>query len=105
MELGSISIAEAIPTLAALVGIGISWGSLASKIVNERDRHDEIVKRIELKIECLEEDQMSMLKDFHSMATKIDTIHERLLTLKICRPDCFFRTEWENKSRNTAGIP
>lgn len=96
MEVGtSITLGELLPGLAALIGIGISWGSLSNKIDGERERNNEVTKRIEQKIETLEDDQLKLLKDFHDMRTKIDTIYERVLSMKICRPDCIYRREWE----------
>ncbi len=101
MDVGpTFTIGEIVPTLAALIGVGISWGSLSSKIDNEKERHNEVIKRVEQKIEVLERDQVGIIKDFQDIRSKIDAIHERIVSLKICRPDCFFRSEYE-RNRNS----
>lgn len=90
----SITIGELLPTVAALVGIGVSWGSLSSKIDAERERNSEVIKRVEQKIESLEDDQTSLMKELHDMRTKIEQIHDRVMGFKRC-PDCIFRAKDE----------
>lgn len=49
---------------------------------------------MEQKIENLEDDQTSLMKELHDMRTKIEQIHDRIMGFKRC-PDCIFRAKDE----------
>lgn len=119
----TISLVELIPSVLALVGIGISWGSLTSKIENERGRTDEVIKRIEDKISSLSEkreeidrriddriktmnerqlaDRASLLEEIKKIEVKIDMICEKVASINVCRGiDCVYRLEYERNVGN-----
>ena len=120
-----ITLAEMLPALAALVGVGVSWGSLSSKIENERGRVDEVVKRIEDRISSSaekreeifrrmeekitvinqrhESDRATILEEVKKIETKIDVIYDKVANINVCRGiDCIYRLEYErNVKRST----
>ena len=120
-----ITLAEMLPALAALVGVGVSWGSLSSKIENERGRVDEVVKRIEDRISSSaekreeifrrmeekitvinqrhESDRATILEEVKKIETKIDVIYDKVANINVCRGiDCIYILEYErNVKRST----
>lgn len=123
----TLSISEILPSIVALIGIGISWGSLASKIDNERGRTDEVIKRIEDRIASsaekreeifrrLEEriktiddrhlqDRATILEEVKKIEIKIDMICDKVATINVCRGiDCIYRLEYERNFGNLRHI-
>ena len=117
-----ITLAEMLPALAALVGVGISWGSLSSKIENERGRVDEIVKQIEDRISSSAEkreeifrrmedkitainqrhdtDRATILEEVKKIESKIDVIYDKVANINVCRgSDCVYRLEYDRKMK------
>lgn len=114
----TLTISEILPSIIALVGIGVSWGSLASKIDNERGRTDEVIKRIEDRISSSAEkreevfrrmeeriksiderhmlDRASLIDEVKKIETKIDIIYDKVANMNVCRGiDCIYRLEYE----------
>ena len=118
IEHTTLTISEVLPSIIALIGIGVSWGSLASKIDNERGRTDEVIKRIEdriassaekreevfrrmeKRIKSIDErhilDRASIIDEVKKIETKIDIIYEKVANMNVCRGiDCIYRLEYE----------
>jgi len=123
----TLSLTEVLPSIIALIGIGISWGSLASKIENERGRTDEVVKRIEDRIASSAEkreeifrrmeeriktiddrhllDRASILEEVKKIEIKIDMICDKVASINVCRGiDCIYRLEYERNLGNIRHI-
>ena len=114
----TLTISEILPSIIALIGIGVSWGSLASKIDNERGRTDEVIKRIEDRIASSAEkreevfkrmeeriksiderhtsERATIIDEVKKIEAKIDVIYEKIANLNICRGiDCTYRLDYE----------
>ena len=118
IEHATLTISEVLPSIIALIGIGVSWGSLASKIDNERGRTDEVIKRIEDRIASSAEkreeifrrmeekiaainqrhdaDRATILEEVKKIESKIDIIYDKVANINVCRGiDCIYRLEYE----------
>ncbi len=118
IEHATLTLSEILPSVIALIGIGVSWGSLASKIDNERGRTDEVVKRIEDRIASSAEkreevfrrmeerikaiddrhitDRANIIDEVKKIESKIDIIYDKVANINVCRGiDCIYWLEYE----------